>query len=1196
MRIDRLDLTAFGPFTEISLDLSRGSDGGGLHLIFGPNEAGKSSALRAIQQFFCGFSARTDDAFLHDYNKMRVGAILRNREGATETFVRRKGLKNTLLDTDGKPIEDGEARLTRWLGGVNADDYVKKFVIDHEELIAGGKEVLNANGDLGSALFAAASGMVGLSEVRKQLDKEAEDLFKKGGKNPKINAALSELEKIKKETKEASLKGSEWLGHDQSLQDAKTRKEALVRHIEEKTRERSRMKRLADAVAPIATRMMLVEELAALKDVPRLSDDFATKRFESQIALKAAKEKETATLREIATLRETLDGLTVPEALLAEEKAIEDLFSRQGGHAKSRADQTRLEIERARFEAEARDALRELGRDPEPLGFDEIARAIEPFRIRAGDRALIQELAKSRQALFQSREESAKALKRHLAQQEEAVAKLAALGPARDNKPLDRAVKTAQKHGEIETEISKQRQEIERGVRKAESDLKKLGHWSGPLESVDALQAPSVETVEDFEVQFKSLIDDETDLNRRLELLDAETRKGTAELERLRLAGDVPTEEALNEARENRDSLWREIRESRSWNEAQGSALEAATARADAIADRLRREANRVAERAGLLAEQSRREAERENLAAKIKQAGTRRNALNARWSAHWSPLGIDSPGTPREMTAWLRKLGDINTLARTLNDTREALNARKALVEILRKAIAEALADLGEPPGGDDESLADRIDRAQGVITSINDEISERKSFQKNVHKLEIERSEIEDRAAKAREAWNTWEAEWAVALERIGHSATLSPREADAVLEQTARLFDRIKDERNCRQKLDETVREADRFLSDLRNLTARIAPDLIAMNADAAAELHKRLAFARSERQKRDAKTEALRKQEATAKDARTQVVEIEARLEALRAEARCTSDDALPEIEERSRHRQSLETKLADVHNQLVTLAAGTSLEAFLAEAAATDPDTLTPRIAEIDADLNEFNRERESLDQTIGAEKTHLERMNGNADAARKSQEAEDLRARIRFEVEHYARLRLASAVLRAGIERYREKAQGPVVALASSFFADLTLGSFKGLKVDYDERDELVLVGVRDDGEPLKVEGMSKGTADQLYLSLRLATLQLFLEGREPLPLIVDDILIQFDDNRTSATLKLLARFAEKTQVLIFTHHEHLSELARIACPSFKLSTLEPRGKVGVLSQAGRRSVAGSEFVSIDKATVTDEN
>ena len=91
-----------------------------------------------------------------------------------------------------------------------------------------------------------------------------------------------------------------------------------------------------------------------------------------------------------------------------------------------------------------------------------------------------------------------------------------------------------------------------------------------------------------------------------------------------------------------------------------------------------------------------------------------------------------------------------------------------------------------------------------------------------------------------------------------------------------------------------------------------------------------------------------------------------------------------------------------------------------------------------------------------------------------------------------------------------------------------------------------------VIVGVRPGGkEVVTVEGMSDGTGDQLYLALRLAGLQDYLERNEPIPFIVDDILIKFDDNRAIAALRELEELSEQTQVIFFTHHRHLLELAR---------------------------------------------
>jgi uncharacterized protein YhaN len=74
---------------------------------------------------------------------------------------------------------------------------------------------------------------------------------------------------------------------------------------------------------------------------------------------------------------------------------------------------------------------------------------------------------------------------------------------------------------------------------------------------------------------------------------------------------------------------------------------------------------------------------------------------------------------------------------------------------------------------------------------------------------------------------------------------------------------------------------------------------------------------------------------------------------------------------------------------------------------------------------------------------------------------------------------------------------------------------------------------------------------MSSGTRDQLYLALRLASLEKYMESSEPMPFIVDDILVDFDDARSQAALHALAELSERTQVILFTHHSRVVEQAR---------------------------------------------
>ena len=130
MKILRFDLLAFGPFTGVSTILAEGSQG--LHVIYGPNEAGKSSALRALTDLFFGIPERTADDFVHPKPKLRLGARIRRSDGAELAFLRHKARKVTLTEADGvTPLSPVE--LDRYLGGVDEERFRRQFGIDHDE-------------------------------------------------------------------------------------------------------------------------------------------------------------------------------------------------------------------------------------------------------------------------------------------------------------------------------------------------------------------------------------------------------------------------------------------------------------------------------------------------------------------------------------------------------------------------------------------------------------------------------------------------------------------------------------------------------------------------------------------------------------------------------------------------------------------------------------------------------------------------------------------------------------------------------------------------------------------------------------------------------------------------------------------------------------------------------------------------------
>jgi uncharacterized protein YhaN len=90
----------------------------------------------------------------------------------------------------------------------------------------------------------------------------------------------------------------------------------------------------------------------------------------------------------------------------------------------------------------------------------------------------------------------------------------------------------------------------------------------------------------------------------------------------------------------------------------------------------------------------------------------------------------------------------------------------------------------------------------------------------------------------------------------------------------------------------------------------------------------------------------------------------------------------------------------------------------------------------------------------------------------------------------------------------------------------------------------------------------VRVEGLSEGTRDQLYLALRLAALEIRREAGYDLPVVLDDVLMTSDDSGAALALHAIAEFSKGHQVILFTHHAHLLDVAERTVPGSMLQVV----------------------------------
>lgn len=1157
MKILRVNLIAFGPFTETLLDLTNGE--AGLHIIYGRNEAGKSSALRALRQMLYGIPDRSSDDFLHPYSKMRVGGVIRHSDGMTLDFIRRKGRTNTLRTGDDSENLD-ESLLRRFLSNIDASTFATMFGIGHDDLIRGGQEIIHGGGNVGQALFAAGSGISDLRRVQMELQAEADAFFKPAATTRPINMAIADLKKKQKEAREAQLPGQEWEIHDQALGEALNRRNEADRELQAKERMRHLLERVEDSLPLIAQRKELLEELESHADTVLLSDDFSERRTTLTADLRIEENTRDQAQKTIKDIEEALEGLEVPP-LLDKAEAIEALHLELGSYQKARKDLPQLVIRRDILRSEAREVLAGLRKG---FTLDEA----EKLRLKRTETVKIQDLSARYERLMTKFEGGHEDIRKLSLQIDRLKKQLDQLEIPRPINELQDAVERAMKYGALEDHYLAEYANIRIVQNFLETALSKQTLWSGGIKNLERLPLPSIETINTFEDRFNEAQRVLSQLQSEKKNLDERLLEIEGQIEELRLEQEVPTEEELQGARQKRDQGWqlvlrilegtpesheeveefiRALPSSNTLTEAYEQTVTAA----DQIADRLRREADRVAKKAKLLSDKETRRIQSQRVKEEIETAQTELGKTQEAWVQIWESLTI-SPLSPREMRAWVQDLNGLSEQMAKLRERTTNAEILKANIVAYQKELEGYLLSISESPVEEGVSLSDLITRCRKVLDRQDEIQNRREQFLHEKEQKEEALGETTIRVEQIEKELSEWQKQWEEAIRPLGLEAKTIPLQANAVMEDLKGLFDKLKEAENLQTRIKGIDRDTDTFSKQVMGLIERVASDLKDTEVEqAVVELNARLTRSRTAKSQRQSLETQRSQKEEEFRQATDRIAEIRFKLDRMCEDAGCSRYEDFPEAEKRSIKRRQIEFDLKKVEEQLHKQSGGATIEDFIKEARKVDPDEIEGQIERLNEEVKVLNREKSALDQTIGSERNELSKMTGTSQAADLAEETQTILAHLENFVEQYVRLRLGSTVLSQAIERYREKHQGPILRRTNEIFATLTVGSFEGIRAEFNEQGTPVLVGIRRGSkEIVGVEGMSDGTTDQLYLALRLASLETYLEENEPMPFIVDDILIKFDDERATATLGVLADLSKKMQVIFFTHHRHLVQLA----------------------------------------------
>lgn len=391
-----------------------------------------------------------------------------------------------------------------------------------------------------------------------------------------------------------------------------------------------------------------------------------------------------------------------------------------------------------------------------------------------------------------------------------------------------------------------------------------------------------------------------------------------------------------------------------------------------------------------------------------------------------------------------------------------------------------------------------------------------------------------------------------WRAALASQGLPTELTPpqvREMSAAGNQLRGVEGRLKDARS----------ELDRHRRELAGLAAQIEQVFLAAGitptADVVSQRLKQLRGELTEQENRRQRRDAVARQRAKL---RKRQLSIRRRIERLIRRRRLLLRDCQVLDVATFRRRAEESTKLAALvadrdaaSREIASLLAGVTTEeateALIAGKTAAEVEAL---LSAATARLNEARDRHRQLCERRGQLNEQIRTLTSNRQPAVKRFELSKIEQRLSAAVERWQVLTVTRGVLLSVKEDYERNRQPETLREASEYLSQLTRGHYTRVWTRFGENALLV-----DDaaGKPLAVDMLSRGTREQLFLSLRLALVSLFARRGIELPMILDDVLVNFDTDRAGAAVRVLRKFSERGhQLLVFTCHEHIARMFKL--------------------------------------------
>ena len=1174
MKIREIDIENFGIFTNQHFDFGDSS----FQLIHGPNEAGKSTLLHLLRQLLFGFPARSPYQFEKHSGDMAARALIDVADGRRISFRRRKGRSATVVgEVEGTTETINESSLSGILGGANAKLYEHIFGFSLTELSQGEESLKHAN--LNEAMFGGSlGGPSNLQEIQKSLDEEAAGLFKTGNAfKPVINSLLKDIRSHSTAIKEVTLKPREFEDKRKALKEAEELVASLSQSRELLEKQRAHLDRLNRAVEPWLERKAVEEELAQTK-VPAGVTATSGAELERLLAdhrrVQASLDESTMELTET---EQQLAALELSPEILKLEARIRTLEKEFSRIKRDQESIPQLRRESSTILADVQSRLVNLNPDWN-LEF------LSTFQSSLEQRAKLEELTTRWSQLETLRAEIAARRPDLKKRVDAASVRLTELSNIQSVPELDALLERESNYRATAAALADASENQASITRQLKALKKRLSPTLSapdlPDEELAALPVPLESLLRDFQGRLAAAADALASAKAGQQQLTQTLKDRNAELSARAADEQVPDRSQLEDQRQRRDTGWKLIRkkflndedsgtadenvdqEIENWTadnvEALPDAYESEVAESDRLADDRQAKAKEVAIRDRLITEIS-------QLEQSICDAEARQNSKQNEYdliTEEWHRLlaGFDvQPHSPEVMLEWHRTFETWLELRTQLLDSQSRANLLEVQVTDFEQQLALQLSTSSLPPAAR-QSIDQQLAAVRQRVTEVKAAELEKSQIKQSLPADQETLNDLDNQDVELNEQQSAWSDEWTKLSGLLGFPSDWSVQFSSKMLQELQDARQKFRESQSAESQADSLQKEVEQFRNEAESICHEVSPDLSEFPlAEIVNRLSERLAKAVQADRDQATLQQTTEKTQRRIDVFQNERSELSLNVEALLETAGVSSPDEFLQAARTAQRQQELLAEQTSLTRDLKRTAGAEDFDLFLNEIGQLDTDTLPLKLAELEQQHVEIDARRDAAVRLESEAKSSLDAMDGTSKAAALQLELEGSYAQLGSAVDRLAPLILAQTLLKRAIERFEKEHQPAMLSEVGTLLSKMTGGRYVSIRRRLDEAGTMLVE--QKNGKLKTPDQLSTGTREQLYLAIRLAYVQQYCRESEPLPLIMDDILVNFDEQRAKNTLEVLLALPDHIQVLFLTCHEHMAELVRKSRPD--LSSIE---------------------------------